>query len=259
MFAGTPDQVYRADQAMYDHVGGFGHLLIMGQAGFLEHDETVHGIQMFAREVYPRLKEAFPDTAISGVQQERVVAYAAAEPPRSGPHLQGRGTTKGDLNHGKDRTRHGGLAWPVAGDPARALGSGASRPTGATRRWSIATAPSSSRSWPSCAPRRTWSSRSSCRSSRSATTPASAPWPRWRGGSRRRSPTSPSWSATTRWRCSRTPISRPSWCASARPSRTSRSPRSRRSDCRPASRSPSRTITARPPRPIRATPSSAAT
>ena len=41
---------------VYDHVGGFGHLLIMGQAGFLEHDETVAGIRMFAREVYPRVK-----------------------------------------------------------------------------------------------------------------------------------------------------------------------------------------------------------
>ena len=44
-------------RSIYDHVGGFGHLLIMGQAGFLEHDETVHGIRMFAREVYPRLKD----------------------------------------------------------------------------------------------------------------------------------------------------------------------------------------------------------
>ena len=26
----------------YDHVGGYGHILIMGQAGFLEHDNTVH-------------------------------------------------------------------------------------------------------------------------------------------------------------------------------------------------------------------------
>ena len=34
---------------LYDHVGGFGHLLIMGQAGFLEHDETVLGIRTFAR------------------------------------------------------------------------------------------------------------------------------------------------------------------------------------------------------------------
>ena len=78
MFAGTPDQVFLQIKRMYDHVGGFGHLLIMGQAGFLEHDETVRGIKMFAREVYPRLKDAFPDTAISGLRQSpantRVVA-----------------------------------------------------------------------------------------------------------------------------------------------------------------------------------------
>jgi hypothetical protein len=50
----------------------------MGQAGFLEHDETVRGIKCFAREVYPRVKEAFPDNAICGARQEspgaRVVA-----------------------------------------------------------------------------------------------------------------------------------------------------------------------------------------
>jgi alkanesulfonate monooxygenase SsuD/methylene tetrahydromethanopterin reductase-like flavin-dependent oxidoreductase (luciferase family) len=56
MMAGTPDQVEAQVRAVYDHVGGFGHLLNMGQAGFLEHDETVRGIKMFAREVYPRLK-----------------------------------------------------------------------------------------------------------------------------------------------------------------------------------------------------------
>jgi hypothetical protein len=38
----------------------------MGQAGFLEHEDTVHGIRMFAREVYPRLKELYPNTLISG-------------------------------------------------------------------------------------------------------------------------------------------------------------------------------------------------
>ena len=63
MFAGTPDQVLRQIRKLYAHVGGFGHLLIMGQAGFLEHDETVAGIRHFARHVYPALKEEFPDTA----------------------------------------------------------------------------------------------------------------------------------------------------------------------------------------------------
>ena len=66
MMAGTPDQVYKQIKRLYDHVGGFGHLLNMGQAGFLEHDETVHGIKMFGREVYPRLLADYPDMAISG-------------------------------------------------------------------------------------------------------------------------------------------------------------------------------------------------
>lgn len=70
MMAGTPDQVYAQIKKFYDYVGGFGHLLIMGQAGFLDHDDTVHGIKTFAREVYPRLKEDYPDTLISGLRQE---------------------------------------------------------------------------------------------------------------------------------------------------------------------------------------------
>jgi alkanesulfonate monooxygenase SsuD/methylene tetrahydromethanopterin reductase-like flavin-dependent oxidoreductase (luciferase family) len=57
VFAGNPDSVYRQIMRMYEHVGGFGHLLIMGQAGFLDHEETVKGMQLFAREVYPRLKD----------------------------------------------------------------------------------------------------------------------------------------------------------------------------------------------------------
>jgi alkanesulfonate monooxygenase SsuD/methylene tetrahydromethanopterin reductase-like flavin-dependent oxidoreductase (luciferase family) len=66
MFAGTPDQVFQQFKKHWEHVGGYGHLLIMGQAGFLEHEDTVHGIRMFAREVYPRLKELYPNTLISG-------------------------------------------------------------------------------------------------------------------------------------------------------------------------------------------------
>ena len=69
MFAGTPDQVVKQFQKHYNYVGGYGHLLIMGQAGFLEHDDTVHGIKMFAREVYPRLKQLYPGTTISGLSE----------------------------------------------------------------------------------------------------------------------------------------------------------------------------------------------
>jgi alkanesulfonate monooxygenase SsuD/methylene tetrahydromethanopterin reductase-like flavin-dependent oxidoreductase (luciferase family) len=74
MFAGTPDQVLSQIRKHADYVGGYGQLLIMGQAGFLEHDDTVHSIRMFAREVYPKLKELYPDTMISGVQPASATA-----------------------------------------------------------------------------------------------------------------------------------------------------------------------------------------
>jgi alkanesulfonate monooxygenase SsuD/methylene tetrahydromethanopterin reductase-like flavin-dependent oxidoreductase (luciferase family) len=74
MFAGTPDQVFEQIKKHWHHVGGYGHLLIMGQAGFLEHDDTVHGIRMFAREVYPRLKELYPDTTVSGLVEKSNLA-----------------------------------------------------------------------------------------------------------------------------------------------------------------------------------------
>ena len=57
IFAGNPDTVYAQIKRHYDAVGGYGNLLVMGQAGFLEHEETARGITMFAREVYPRLRE----------------------------------------------------------------------------------------------------------------------------------------------------------------------------------------------------------
>ena len=57
VFCGTPDTVYKQIEKFYNHVGGFGHLLSMGQAGFLEHDETVKSIKLQAKELAPRLKE----------------------------------------------------------------------------------------------------------------------------------------------------------------------------------------------------------
>ena len=63
VFAGNPDSVYRQIVKLYEHVGGFGQLLLMGQAGFLDHDGTVKGMRLFAREVYPRLKELNPAVA----------------------------------------------------------------------------------------------------------------------------------------------------------------------------------------------------
>jgi alkanesulfonate monooxygenase SsuD/methylene tetrahydromethanopterin reductase-like flavin-dependent oxidoreductase (luciferase family) len=56
VFAGNPDTVCRQISKHYEAVGGYGHLLAMGQAGFLEHDQTVRGIEMLGGEVAPRLR-----------------------------------------------------------------------------------------------------------------------------------------------------------------------------------------------------------
>ena len=98
MFAGTPDQVYEQIKRHYEYVGGYGHLLIMGQAGFLEPDETVKSIRNFAREVYPRLKEMFPKTTISGAfgdvpaePPERFVLRTSHEVATDGPLISALG------------------------------------------------------------------------------------------------------------------------------------------------------------------------
>ena len=57
MFCGTPDQVYEQIKAIYEYSGGFGNLLMMGQAGHLTFQQTKRSMQLFSREVYPRLKE----------------------------------------------------------------------------------------------------------------------------------------------------------------------------------------------------------
>jgi alkanesulfonate monooxygenase SsuD/methylene tetrahydromethanopterin reductase-like flavin-dependent oxidoreductase (luciferase family) len=57
VFAGTPDDVWQQLKAFYDHVGGFGHLLMMGQGGLLDHDDTVANLTLFSKEVLPRLTE----------------------------------------------------------------------------------------------------------------------------------------------------------------------------------------------------------
>jgi alkanesulfonate monooxygenase SsuD/methylene tetrahydromethanopterin reductase-like flavin-dependent oxidoreductase (luciferase family) len=56
MFCGTPDQVYRQIVDFCEYCGGMGNLLMMGQAGFLGHEDTVSNLTMFAKEVMPRLK-----------------------------------------------------------------------------------------------------------------------------------------------------------------------------------------------------------
>ena len=54
---GTPDQVAQQIRRFYDLVGGFDHLLMMQQAGFLDHKRTVASMTRFAKDVLPQIKD----------------------------------------------------------------------------------------------------------------------------------------------------------------------------------------------------------
>ncbi len=56
LFAGTPDTVYKQIMGLYDFVGGFGHLVMIGRSGFMTHADTEKSLYLFARELLPRLK-----------------------------------------------------------------------------------------------------------------------------------------------------------------------------------------------------------
>ena len=60
LFAGNPDSVYRQITEFYDKVGGFGQLAMIGRSGCMTHAESQKGIQLFAKEVLPRLREIGP-------------------------------------------------------------------------------------------------------------------------------------------------------------------------------------------------------
>jgi alkanesulfonate monooxygenase SsuD/methylene tetrahydromethanopterin reductase-like flavin-dependent oxidoreductase (luciferase family) len=60
MFVGTPDDVYEQLAAFHEETGGFGNLLMMGQAGELGHEDTVDSLTLIGKEVAPRLRE-LPD------------------------------------------------------------------------------------------------------------------------------------------------------------------------------------------------------
>lgn len=53
---GTPDHVVKQIERLQELLGGFRHLLMMQQAGFLNHERTVRSMTLFAKEVYPRVK-----------------------------------------------------------------------------------------------------------------------------------------------------------------------------------------------------------
>ena len=57
LFCGSVETVTKQLRRFHDAVGGFGNFLAIGQSGFMDHEETVAGIRLLAREVSPRLDE----------------------------------------------------------------------------------------------------------------------------------------------------------------------------------------------------------
>ena len=55
-FAGTPAQVVEQVQEFAAAVGGFEHLLMMGQGGFLSHEDTVANLTLFSEEALPAIR-----------------------------------------------------------------------------------------------------------------------------------------------------------------------------------------------------------
>jgi alkanesulfonate monooxygenase SsuD/methylene tetrahydromethanopterin reductase-like flavin-dependent oxidoreductase (luciferase family) len=71
LFCGTPDQVYRQIVEFADYAGGLGHLLSMGQAGFLSHADTLDSLTLFGKEVLPRL-QAHPQSSLGAAAANRI-------------------------------------------------------------------------------------------------------------------------------------------------------------------------------------------
>jgi alkanesulfonate monooxygenase SsuD/methylene tetrahydromethanopterin reductase-like flavin-dependent oxidoreductase (luciferase family) len=65
MFCGTPDQVFRQIEKFHKGIGGFGHLILMAQAGKLNHRDTADSIRLFGAEVMPKLKDRFSSKAVA--------------------------------------------------------------------------------------------------------------------------------------------------------------------------------------------------
>ncbi|MHA7223955.1 LLM class flavin-dependent oxidoreductase [Arthrobacter sp. RHLT1-20] len=58
MFAGSPETVRGQIEKFYGRVGGFGHLMLHGQAGAMDHEMTVRGMKNFVEFVKPQLLES---------------------------------------------------------------------------------------------------------------------------------------------------------------------------------------------------------
>ena len=57
MFAGTPDMVCKQIEEFRNYVGEFNHLMFMSQGGWMSPADLAANIQMFGKEVLPRIRE----------------------------------------------------------------------------------------------------------------------------------------------------------------------------------------------------------
>ncbi|MFF3569297.1 LLM class flavin-dependent oxidoreductase [Nocardia jiangxiensis] len=57
MLAGSPDTVAAQIRRLHERVGGFGHLLMMGQAGLMSHQTVGRSLELFAKEVVPQVAD----------------------------------------------------------------------------------------------------------------------------------------------------------------------------------------------------------
>lgn len=55
LFCGTPETVVRQIEQHYERTGGYGHLIILGQYGRSQHQETMRSIELFGQAVLPKL------------------------------------------------------------------------------------------------------------------------------------------------------------------------------------------------------------
>jgi alkanesulfonate monooxygenase SsuD/methylene tetrahydromethanopterin reductase-like flavin-dependent oxidoreductase (luciferase family) len=68
MIYGTPDSVAQQIKRLHGLIGGLDHLLMMQQAGHLDHKRTVRSMTLFAKEVYPQIRD------LPGVVKPRAAA-----------------------------------------------------------------------------------------------------------------------------------------------------------------------------------------
>ena len=56
---GTPDSVVRQIEALYEKIGGFGHLIAMLHSGDMDFETTAKSMTLFAKEVAPRFSKGY--------------------------------------------------------------------------------------------------------------------------------------------------------------------------------------------------------